>query len=319
MATAKKRRRRSKKSSHALSSFLHRLYWILAIVSVLAAAGVIGYFSGYNNGLDENVYALQLERKRVSELHEQLKHKTVKTAKHEYDDQPAAIKEPPKGPKRAVIQTVKKPKLAIIIDDVSFKHDVRNIKALGLDLTMSFLPPSELHPNSAKLAAKELFYMVHIPMEAQNFKGEEPLTLYVTDSQEKITQRVEQIKELFPKVQYVNNHTGSKYTSDKAAMHRLMYALNGESIYFIDSRTTAKTVVPDVMKDYGMPYIARDVFLDHDPDVAAVKKQIKRAIAIAKKHGSAIVIGHPHKKTLQALRESKALFDDVELVQINHY
>jgi len=319
MAAPKKRRRRSTKSSQTFSIFLHRLYWVLAIVSVLVAAGVIGYFSGYNDGLDENAYALQIERKRVSDLHGQLKHKTVQTAKHEYADQPAAVTEPPKGPKRVIAPSTQKPKLAIIIDDVSFKHDVRNIKALGLDLTMSFLPPSKLHPNSAKLAAKEQFYMVHIPMEAQNFKGEEPLTLYVTDSQEKITQRVGQIRELFPNVNYVNNHTGSKYTSNEEAMHRLMQALNSENIRFIDSRTTAKTAVPAVMKAYGMPYIARDVFLDHDPDVDAVKKQIKRAIAIARKHGSAIAIGHPHKKTLQALRESKGLFSDVELVRIDRY
>ena len=95
--------------------------------------------------------------------------------------------------------------------------------------------------------------------------------------------------------------------------------LNSENIRFIDSRTTAKTAVPAVMKAYGMPYVARDVFLDHDPDVDAVKKQIKRAIAIARKHGSAIAIGHPHKKTLQALRESKGLFSDVELVRIDRY
>jgi len=321
MAVTKKKRR-SKKSAQKLSALLHKLYWTIAILSVLAAAGVIGYFSGYNNGLDENNQALLVERKQVSDLHAQLiklKHKSIKTAKHEYDDQPEAVKKPPKGPTRPVVKAQVKPKLAIIIDDVSFKHDVRNIKAVGLNLTMSFLPPSKLHPNSAKLAAKEPFYMVHLPMEAQNFKSEEVSTLYVTDSQEKITQRIAQIREFFPKVRYINNHTGSKYTSDKKAMNRLVYALKNENIYFIDSRTTAKTAVPSVMKSYGMPYVARDIFLDHDPDIASIKKQIKRAIAIAKKHGSAIAIGHPHKKTLQALYASKVLFDDVELVQINHY
>ena len=73
------------------------------------------------------------------------------------------------------------------------------------------------------------------------------------------------------------------------------------------------------MKNFGKPYVARDVFLDHNPEVASVKKQIKEAIRLANKHGSAIAIGHPHKRTLQALRESKKLFDSVELVQINSY
>ncbi len=311
--------RRSKKFFQKFTVFLHWVYWTMAIVSVLVSAGVVGYFSGYNDGLDDCSYTLQVERKRANNLQEQLRQMTVKTARHEYDDQPATIKKPPEGPKRVVKRTVEKPKLAIIIDDVSFARDVQHIKKLGIPLTMSFLPPNIRHPNSALLAAKEPFYMVHLPLEARSFKNEEPLTLYVNDSKEKIAQRVKQIKELFPNVKYINNHTGSKFTASEDAMNRLIYALNNQNINFIDSRTTSKTTVPKVMKNFGKPYVARDVFLDHNPEVASVKKQIKEAIRLANKHGSAIAIGHPHKRTLQALRESKKLFDSVELVQINSY
>jgi hypothetical protein len=100
-------------------------------------------------------------------------------------------------------------------------------------------------------------------------------------------------------------------------MNRLVFALNKYGIRFIDSRTTAETKVPTVMQNYGMPYLARDVFLDHHPDVDSVKQQIKRAIDVAKKHGSAIAICHPHKKTLEALMQSKQLFNEVELVRID--
>jgi polysaccharide deacetylase 2 family uncharacterized protein YibQ len=182
---------------------------------------------------------------------------------------------------------------------------------------MAFLPPNRFHPDSARLAAKEPYYMVHLPMEAQNFGRPEPITLLVDDSEEKIIERIEKIKELFPKVRYINNHTGSKFTSDEQAMNRLVYALKKEKISFIDSRTTAKTKVPQVMKNFGLPYIGRDIFLDHDPDVNSVKRQIKRAVKIAKSHGLSVVIGHPHKKTLQALRESKELLQSVELVRID--
>jgi polysaccharide deacetylase 2 family uncharacterized protein YibQ len=182
---------------------------------------------------------------------------------------------------------------------------------------MSFLPPSSFRPNSAKLAAKEKFYMVHLPMEAMSFTAEEPTTLRVNDSQTKISKRIEKLLKQFPKAKYINNHTGSKFTSNEVAMNRLMNSLKKHNINFIDSRTTAKTKVPAVMKNYGLKYIARDVFLDHHQDKPYVKKQIKEAIRIAKQHGSAIAIGHPHKNTLLALKESKKLFKDVELVYIN--
>ena len=44
---------------------------------------------------------------------------------------------------------------------------------------------------------------------------------------------------------------------------------------------------------------------------------VARAVRVAKKYGYAIAIGHPHKKTLQGVAESKALFNNVELVTID--
>ena len=68
-----------------------------------------------------------------------------------------------------------------------------------------------------------------------------------------------------------------------------------------------------------MKYVARDVFLDHHMDKAYVISQIKQAIKVAKAHGHAIAIGHPHKNTLEALKESKGLLKQVELVYIDRY
>ena len=238
-------------------------------------------------------------------------------ASHEYEEPIEKLEHPPTAEIRPKPKPDQRPKLAIIIDDVSFTQDVQAIKALGMNVTMSFLPPNAIHPNSAKLAAKEPFYMVHLPMEAMHFNHAEPITLKVNDSQQIIMNRVAKIVSLFPRVQYINNHTGSKFTSNEVAMNRLVFALNKYHIHFIDSRTIAETTVPKVMKEYGQRYVARDVFLDHKMEVPYVKKQIAEAVRIAKEKGFAIAIGHPHKNTLEALEESKALLSQVQLVQIN--
>ena len=70
------------------------------------------------------------------------------------------------------------------------------------------------------------------------------------------------------------------------------------------------------MKEFGHPYVARDVFLDHDGDIASIQKQIRLAVKLAKKYGSVIVIGHPHPNTIAALAKSKKLFNDVKLVYV---
>ncbi len=297
-----------------LEKFLHYFYWVLAIVSVLGAAGTVGFYAGYNQAKDESACVVNEHQAKTKKLQQKITQLTNKTARHEYDN---SAKPPNHIVKKIEKVKGKKGKLAIIFDDVSFSGDVRNIKALGLPVTMSFLPPTARHPNSAKLAAKEPYYMVHLPMEAMNFNSPEKSTLLTSDSKEKIVERIHKLKEQFPKVKFINNHTGSKFTADAEAMNKLIFAMRLEKIGFIDSRTTADSKAEKVMKRYKMPYQTRDIFLDHDEDVDAIKIQIKKAIRIARKYGKCIAICHPHKSTFEALKASTPLFDEVELVRID--
>ncbi len=298
----------------SLERFLHYFYWVLATVSVFGAVGTVSYYAGYNQAKEESACVVSKHEQKAEELRRQITKLTEQTAKHEYGD---SAKPPNHIQKKVEKVKGQKGKLAIIFDDVSFAGDVRRIKALGIPVTMSFLPPTSRHPDSAKLAAKEPYYMVHLPMEAMNFHSPESSTLLTSDSKEKIVERIRKLKEQFPKVHYINNHTGSKFTADEAAMNKLIFALRLEKLGFIDSRTTAETKAEKVMKRYKMPYRTRDIFLDHDEDVESIKAQIKKAIRIANKYGTCIAICHPHKATLQALSESKPLYDKVELVRID--
>ena len=336
----KRKTRKSKKPADT-AKILSLIAWVLSFITVSLASLAFGYYLGYGDAKKEISSDIrQKEIKRLAvlkklesissaddkktvtdRLKEVLKKQSTESvtkpvgASHEYDS--TALSKPPKRLKRDQKVVGAKPKLAIILDDVSVRSQVEAIKGLNLPLTMSFLPPSKTRPNSAQLASKEPFYMVHLPMEAMSFTKEEPFTLRVDDSQRKINDRVQKVKELFPRVRYINNHTGSKFTSNERAVNRLIYSLNKENINFIDSRTIADTKVPQVMKNFGLKYMARDVFLYHHLDKAYVKKQIKQAIKLAKKYGSAIAIGHPHVNTIMAIHESKKLFKDVELVLVN--
>lgn len=208
-------------------------------------------------------------------------------------------------------------KLVIIMDDVSCAHDVKAIRSIGLPLVMSFLPPSSHHPESAMLATSVSGYMVHLPLEAVDFLDEEAVTLRITDSKEMIAAQIAKIKKLYPAVRYINNHTGSKFTADEAAMERLIGVMRDSGLTFVDSRTTGKTKVKAVDEKYGLRYLGRDVFLDHHDGVENIKKQIHEAVDMAKRHGSAIAIGHPRADTIEALKQSKAILGQVQLVGID--
>ena len=211
-----------------------------------------------------------------------------------------------------------KPKIAIVIDDVTTQAQKDKILAMGYKISMAFLPPTNTHPSSAKIAQSLSFHMIHFPMQASSaFKGEEVNTLRTTDSYETIEKRVKQLREWYPNAVYTNNHTGSVFTENDEAIDKLFRALKKYNFIFVDSRTSAKSVVKKYAKKYDMPYIVRNTFLDNEQSYQYVQKQLKEAIEIAKKQGYALAIGHPHEITLQVLRDSKNLFKDVEPIFVN--
>jgi polysaccharide deacetylase 2 family uncharacterized protein YibQ len=214
------------------------------------------------------------------------------------------------------IQTISKPKLVVIIDDVTFEKQLDDILSIPLKLTPSFLPPTTKTDFSAKIAKKTEFHMVHLPLEAVNFKTPEESTLLTSDSYDVILQKLKTLKMQFPNAIYYNNHTGSKFTADFDAMERLFRAMDEIGLIFVDSRTTADTKAPQIAKRDGKRLLQRDVFLDNVIEKRAIKKQILLAVTKAKEQGFAIAIGHPHKETFAALREFAQDCDEVEVVYI---
>ena len=326
---------------------LKNLTLFLSVLTIVILAVLIGYFIGINqvqekldqereetqrlmakiqeiSKVDSNVsqgvmrpkvHDLQAQKLK-KELKELLEHEEV-SARHEYAPKDKKALPPPAEPRAIVPVKACGAKLVIIMDDVSYAHDVAAIRSTGLPLVMSFLPPSPRHPESATLASSVSGYMVHLPMEAVVYNKEEPLTLRIGDSIETIQKQIVLIKRLYPNVRYINNHTGSKFTSDEAAMDRFIGVMKESGLIFVDSRTIGSSKAKTVEAKYGLPYLGRDVFLDHQDGVDNVKKQIREAVAIAKRHGSAIAIGHPRPDTIQALKESKDILNQVQIVRID--
>lgn len=210
------------------------------------------------------------------------------------------------------------PKLAIIMDDISTNAQASELKKLSIKVTPSIFPPEKQHPKTAWLAKEFSVYMVHLPLQALNYTNEKANTLRTGDSKEKISQRIKDIKNDFKGVKYINNHTGSGFTSDFKSTLALLDELKNSEIYFIDSLTTNKSTVLDASKKLGLKYAYRDVFLDNEQNVSKILKMINNAVAVAKKDGVAIAICHPYKSTFEALKiAQKDAFKGVEVVYVD--
>ena len=211
-----------------------------------------------------------------------------------------------------------KAKLIIIIDDVHTHAQLSAIKALHIKITPSIFPPYKLSPNSQRLAQGLEHYMIHLPMESGNKQfNTQYKTLKVSFSNKKIENRIKELRILFPKAKYINNHTGSIFTSDYSSMHFAYKVMKENGFTFIDSRTVNSTKVREIAYSYGDVYVARDIFIDNEHRIPYIHKQLKKAVNIAKRKGYAIAIGHPHNSTMQALSSVKDILKDVELIYID--
>ncbi|EHO1685341.1 divergent polysaccharide deacetylase family protein [Campylobacter coli] len=215
------------------------------------------------------------------------------------------------------LSKTKQARLAIIIDDMANISQVKALQALKLKLIPSFFPPDKNHIDTPKLALKFDFYMVHLPLAAMNYTNPELDTLNPSDSEKRIFKKIQQVKKDFKDLKFINNHTGSLFTSDEKAMKKLYKAFEKEELIFVDSKTIASSKAPKVAKALGQIYIQRDVFLDNRDDVAYIKNQLIEAVRLAKQKGFAIAIGHPRKNTFKALEQSKDLLKSVELVYLS--
>ena len=346
MAKSNHKKRKSRKNS-SLFSRKKIAFVLLAFLGAIIVVYGVNYFKLLESKrvneksteilMNKMKKMLDDEKKRLDSLskyektkdHKKLppmnleKQKKIEKENHfsEIEDYQNSTKHQKKQPKKNLQINKKivysgKPKLAIIIDDMAFSHQVKLLKKIPFKVTPSFFPPTKRHPDTVNLSKTFKFAMVHLPTEAVRYGRPEPQTLRTVDSIEIIRARIKQIKKWFPSIKYYNNHTGSKFTSDYNSMDKLIRIMKNENLYFVDSRTTAQTKAPKVAKKYGMKLYSRDIFIDNDIDKNLIKKQLKKAVAIAKKRGYAVAIGHPHENTLKVLISSKSIFKDVELVYL---
>lgn len=200
-------------------------------------------------------------------------------------------------------------KIAIIIDDFGYYDNSTTSKFLELDypITLAIIPGQK---HSAKIAqdAKQFnkTILIHLPMEALEEKVEDgDFTIRTNMPDSVIAERVKKAIAALPDAVGVNNHMGSKATADSRVMNIVMNALKPKGKYFIDSRTTGKSVAPDIARNNDVKFAANDGFLERNR--SEEKEYIQRKLAviakIAKKRGSAVVIGHPYKETIAALAE----------------
>ncbi len=221
--------------------------------------------------------------------------------------QPPAAPTAAKPPKPTISRSVRHGSIAIIIDDMGASpKDAERLLAIDLPVTFSIIPGLSHSKRVAEIAhAKGRGVMVHMPMEPQGYPQQrlEKNGLLLSQSDEEIAGKVASYLQEIPYAIGANNHMGSGFTEHEDKMIPVLDVLKQRNMFFIDSRTSSRSVGYALAKRMGIPAGTRNIFLDNDQSVEKVKAQLNEAASMAEKRGSVIAICHPHPGTIQALQE----------------
>ncbi|MGK0441000.1 MAG: polysaccharide deacetylase 2 family uncharacterized protein YibQ [Pseudohongiellaceae bacterium] len=198
------------------------------------------------------------------------------------------------------------PTVMIVIDDIG--HNLvlgKQAIALPGPIHFAILPHSQYGAELATLAhqqGKEV--LLHVPMSTVNGRSAGPGELSAKLSQRQFVNTLNHNLNSIPHLNGVNNHMGSLLTQMPEPMSWLMREVKKRHLYFLDSRTSALTVAEQTAKQFDIPNLKRDIFLDNDRNVEAIHIQFERLLQLATQNGHAVAIGHPYPETLAVLKET---------------
>lgn len=187
-----------------------------------------------------------------------------------------------------------KDNILIIIDDVGYNlFELRPFLQIPGPVVFAILPGVPYSKRAAKLiceSGKEC--IIHQPMEAMSVQnlGENPI-LSAMDEAEIIETMERSIADV-PGALGMNNHMGSKITSNEDKMDIILKTLIMHDMVFIDSLTISDSAVKKVAANLHLPYLHREIFLDNEQTEEYYTAAFNSGLEKAHEEDLIIMIGH---------------------------
>lgn len=195
-------------------------------------------------------------------------------------------------------------RICFVIDDAgSNAANVKRYTSLPFPITIAVLPKlaqSSECAQAVRASGKEL--ILHQPMQAHDYSNGTtpnpgPGAILPEMTSYEVAQTVKaNLDSLGSGVKGMNNHEGSLITENYIKMNTVLEVAMERGIYFLDSRTTSSSAVPQVALERDVRYLARYApFLDNEINRASMLEMIYKGLDVANKNGYAVMIGHVDK------------------------
>lgn len=203
-----------------------------------------------------------------------------------------------------------RPRIAVVIDDfgLTYKKNVpdEDWYAVKFPVTFAVMPESPLTRQAAKRAKESGHEMIiHFPFDPF-LQLELPKDKVSESDLDKVRKLMEKAFRDIPGAVGLNNHRSYRATMNRPLMQAVMPLVKARGVYFLDSAVSPRTVAYEEARKAGIPALKNVIFLEepkHYGKEFAVRF-LRAAAAHARKHGSAVVIGHHYfQGTYEALVE----------------
>jgi uncharacterized protein len=186
--------------------------------------------------------------------------------------------------------------LAIVIDD--FGNNMKGTDEmldLPIHLTVAVMPFLSTTERDAKLAHKKGHeVIVHLPLEPKKGKkswlGPGAITTDMSDKE--VRKRVENAIKAVPYAVGMNHHMGSKVTEDERVMKIILEVCKENGLYYLDSKTASKSVIPKIANELSVPFLENNMFIDHIYSEQHIFQQALKLSNQLDEHEQLIAIGH---------------------------
>lgn len=195
-------------------------------------------------------------------------------------------------------------KIAVVIDDAGRDLASQRVyEAMGIPLTLAVMP-NQPHTGeaAASWAAAGLPVIIHQPMESVSGSGMEPIVLLTSMSESEMRKLLQDSFRQIPQAVGMNNHQGSKATTDRKTMDVTMEELGKRGMFFLDSATNTTTAADSAAAARGVRYARNELFVDNSSDIGEIQAMIRKGARMAA-GGSVILIGHCRPHTAEAFRQ----------------
>ena len=224
--------------------------------------------------------------------------------------------EPVKQKEKIIVSKIEKiplplRQISIIIDDIGNDlGPVRELLKIDADITFAILPLCSHSRESAEMlhkAGRET--LLHLPMEPDSYPKEKPGNgaLFTDMNNEELIFQLEKDLASVPYISGVNNHMGSKFMADEDKLVLIFNKLKRKKMFFIDSRTTAKTKASAASEKVNIQMASRRVFLDNDRDYNEIYKKLLDVAQNSSDVSPVIIIGHPYPETIRAIKDASRI------------